>query len=126
MQFDIIDFYPSITKNILINSINYARKYVDITNEQYEIILACMKTVIKNNETRWIKSGLGNFDVPKRGYDSSQIADLVGLYILNVFTRIISPEQLGLYHDDGLIYFPKSNGPISSSIQKKIIRAFNF
>ena len=46
IQFD-IDFYPSITKNLLIDSINYARKYIDITNEQYEIILACRKTVIK-------------------------------------------------------------------------------
>ena len=51
MQFDIIDFYPSITKNILIDSINYARKYVDLTKEQYEIILACRKTVLKNNES---------------------------------------------------------------------------
>ena len=32
-QFDIIDFYPSITKNILIHSINYARKYIEITEE---------------------------------------------------------------------------------------------
>ena len=36
IQFDIIDFYPSITKNLLIDSINYARKYIDITNEQYQ------------------------------------------------------------------------------------------
>ena len=57
------------------------------------------------------------------GYDSSQIAELVGLYILNILTRIINPEQLGLYHNDGLIYIPKSSGLISSSIQK-IIRAF--
>ena len=52
--------------------------------------------------------------------------DLVGLYVLNILTRIFSPEQLGLYHNDGLIYIPNSNGPISSSIQKKIIRAFKF
>ena len=69
----------------------------------------------------WVKSGLDNFDIPMGGYDSSQIADLVGLYILNILTRIISPEQLGLYRIDGLIY-----GPNSSSIQKKIIRAFKF
>ena len=31
------------------------------------------------------------------GYDSSQIADLVGLYILDILTRIISPQQVGLY-----------------------------
>ena len=37
-------------------------------------------------------------------YDSSQIEDLVGLYILNMLTRIISPQQVGLDHDDGLLY----------------------
>ena len=58
------------------------------------------------------------------GYDSSQIADLVGLYILHILNRIISLEQIGLYHDDGLIYIPNSNGPNNSSIQKRIIRAF--
>ena len=126
IQFDIIDFYPSITKNILIDSINYARKYIDITIEQYEIILACRKTVLKNNDSTWVKNGLDNFDVPMGGYDSSQIADLVGLYILNMITRIISPQQVGLYHDDGLLYIPNSNGPLSSSIQKRIIRAFKF
>ena len=98
MQFDIIDFYPSITKNTLIDSINYARKYVDITKEQYEIILACRKTVLKNNGSTWVKSGSDNFDVPMRGYDSSQIADVVGLYILDILSRIISPEQMALYH----------------------------
>ena len=28
------------------------------------------------------------------GYDSSQIADLVGLYILDILSKIISPEQM--------------------------------
>ena len=33
-QFDIIDFYPSITeKGSIIDSINYARKYVEITEQ---------------------------------------------------------------------------------------------
>ena len=67
IQFDIIDFYPSITKNILIDSINYARKYIDITIEQYEIILACRKTVLKSNDSTWVKNGLDNFDVPMGG-----------------------------------------------------------
>ena len=60
------------------------------------------------------------------GYDSSQIADLVGLYILDILSRIVSPEQMGLYYFDGLIYISNSNGPNSSRIQKKIIRAFKF
>ena len=99
MQFDIIDFYPSIIKNTLIDSINYARKYVEITKEQYEIILACRKTVLKNKRSTWVKSGFDNFDVPRwvGDYDSSQIADLVGLCILDILSRIVSPEQTGLY-----------------------------
>ena len=43
-----------------------------------------------------------------------------------MLTRIISPQQLGLYHNDGLLYIPNSNGPFCSSIQKRIIRAFKF
>ena len=97
IQFDIIDFYPSISKKILIDSINYTREYIDITKEQYDIILACRKTVLENNGTTWIKSGPVNFDVPMGGYNSSQIADLMGLYILHVLNRIISSKQLGLY-----------------------------
>ena len=84
IQFDIIDFYPSISKKILIDSINYAKEYIDITKEQFDIILACRKTVLENNGITWIKSGPMNFDVPMGGYDSFQIADFVGLYILNV------------------------------------------
>ena len=41
-------------------------KYVDIT-EQYEIILACRKTVLKYNGSTWVKSGSDNFDVPMGG-----------------------------------------------------------
>ena len=60
------------------------------------------------------------------GYDSSQIADLVGLYIWDILSRIVSPEQMSLSHNGGIIYIPNSNGPNSSHIQKKIIRAFKF
>ena len=97
IQFDIIDFYSSISKKILIDSINYAKEYIDITKEQFDIILACRKTVLENNGTTCIKSGPMNFDVPMGGYDSSQIADLVGLYILNVLNRFINSEHIGLY-----------------------------
>ena len=67
IQFDIIDFYPFISKKILIDSIKYAREYIDITKEQIDIILVCRKTVLGNNETTWIKSGSVNFDVSMGG-----------------------------------------------------------
>ena len=102
------------------------KNYVEITDKQYQLMLACRKTVLKNNDTTWIKTGLDNFDVPKGGYDSAQIADLVALYILNALCKIVDPIQIRLYHDDGILYIPDSDGPKCSSIQKKIIRAFKF
>ena len=61
------------------------------------------------------------------GYDSTQITDLVDLYILNPLSRIVDSIQIGLYYDDGILYIPNSDGPKCSSIQKKkIIRAFEF
>ena len=34
-------FYPSITKELLLDSINHGRNFIDITNEQSEIISNC-------------------------------------------------------------------------------------
>ena len=90
-----------------------ASKYVEITEEQYEIILACRKTVLENNGSKWVKTGSKNFDVPMGGYNPVHIADLVGLYLLDILSRIVSPGQMGLYHNNGLIYIPNSDGPNS-------------
>ena len=74
-------------------------------------MLACRKTVLKDNDSTWIKTGLDNFDVPMGGYDSAQIANLGGLYILNILCRIVDPIQIGLYYIDGTLYIPNSDGP---------------
>ena len=117
--------YPSISKKVLIDSINYVKEYIDITKEQFDIILACRKTVLESNGTTWIKSGPMNSDVPMGRYDSSQIADLVGLHILNVLNRFINSDHIALYRDDGLMYIPNSNGPNTSSLQKKLLGPLN-
>ena len=100
IQFDGIGFYPYISKEVLIDSFNYAKNYVEITDKQYRIILAWRKTVLKDNDSTWIKTGLDNFDVPIGDYGSAQIADLVDLYILNTLSRIVDPIQIELYHND--------------------------
>ena len=124
VQFDIIDFYPSITRELLVRSHNHAREYTDITEEEVEIILARRKSVLSDSRRSWLKSHVENFDVPMGAYDSAQVANLVGIYILDTLGRIVNLEQVGLYRDYGIIYIPESNGPKTSSIQKKIIRAF--
>ena len=119
-----MDFYPSITKESLLNSINHGRNFIDITDEQLEIILNCRKSTIHYKNSTWIKSITENFDVPMGAYDPTQIADLVGIYIFDTLRRIIDPKKIGLHRYDGLIVIPESNGPKISSILPKNLRAF--
>ena len=57
-------------------------------------------------------------------YYSAQVADLIGIYILDTLGRIVNLEPVGLYQEDRIIFIPDSNDPKTSNIQKKIIRAF--
>ena len=57
-------------------------------------------------------------------FDFAQIADSVGIYILNTIGRILNLKLIGLYRVDRLIYILNSNGPKTSRLQKKIIREF--
>ena len=122
IQFDIIDFYPSITKELLLLSINLARNYTDITQEE----LACRKSVLVYNTTTWEKKTTNNFDITMGSFDSAQIADLVGIYILDTLGRFLNLKNVRIYRDGGLISVPNSNRPLTSKIQKKVIRAFEY
>ena len=90
------------------------QKTVEITDEPYQIILSCRKTVLKNNDSTWIKTGLDSFDVSMGGYDSAQVEVLVGFYILNTLSRIIDLMQIGLYSDDRILYIPNRDCPLNS------------
>ena len=124
VQFDIIEFYLSITRELLLKRLNHAREYTDIMDEEVEIILACRKSILVDNHRTWVKSHMDNFDIPMAAYNSTQVADLVGIYILDTLGRIVDLKKVGLYWDDGIIFIPDSNGPKTSNIQKKIIRPF--
>ena len=97
VQFDIIEFYTSITKELLARSLNHARECTDITEEEIEIILSSRKSVLSDSRRSWVKSHVDNFDVPMGAYDSAQVVDLVGIYILDTLGRIVNLEQVGLY-----------------------------
>ena len=94
----------------------HAREYTDITFEEIEIILACRKSILVDNCRAWVKSHEDNFDVPMSAYNSAQVADLIGIYILDMLGCIVNSEQVGLYWDDEIIFISDSNGPRTSKI----------
>ena len=96
IEFDIIEFYLFITRELWQKSLNHAREYTDITDEEIEIILACRKPILSDNYRTWVKSHVDNFGVPMGAYDSAQVADLIGIYILDTLGCIVYLEQVGL------------------------------
>ena len=82
-----MDFYPSITKDLLLISINHPGNFIVITDEQLEIILNCRKSTIHYKNSIWTKSTTENFDIPMGAYNSVQIADLVGDIYIKYFDQ---------------------------------------
>ena len=122
-QFDIESFYPSITDSLLKKSIDFASTYVSITEQDKHIIFHSRKTFLFLDSDPWIKKNGENFDVPMGGYDSAEVSDLVGLYLLNKIEKIIPQNQVGLYRDDGLAAVSAS-GPQMDRIRKEVTKTF--
>ena len=84
MIFDIVDYYPSISPDLLTKAINFAREYTTISAEDEAIILHSRKSLLFTNNKTWIKrktTAQNPFDVPMGSYDGAEICELVGLYI---------------------------------------------
>ena len=49
IQFDVCEFYPSITEELLRISLNFAKSHTTISPDEEELIMACPKSVLFNN-----------------------------------------------------------------------------
>ena len=129
MQFNIEEFYPSISKEVLQKAIKYASTLclnnVRISSEEINVIMHSRKSLLFDSNNIWIKKDSDlNFDVTMGSYDGAEICELVGLYILHVLGEKYRKDKVGLYHDDGLACFGNINGSQAERIRKKFISIF--
>ena len=100
--FDIVNFYPSITLELLQKALDWASELTDISDEDIEIMLETKKSLLIRNGEFWTKKGEENFDVAQGSYDSAECSDLVGLFMLSELKKRNLDAALGLFRDDGL------------------------
>ena len=124
IQFDVDSFYPSISKNTLLKAIEYGRKFINISDEDVDIILAARKNFLVNNGEYWIKKNDGDFDVTMGGFDGAEICELVGLFALSKLEEINEIEA-GIYRDDGLGISKLPKREIEHTLKPKLIKMFN-
>ena len=135
IQFDICEFYPSISEELLTKALDFAQSHDCIarliSKENREIIMHCRKsflfTVDQGNKdgrpTPWTKM-TGDFDVTMGAPDGAEVCELVGLYILHELSQNLPDIDFGLYRDDGLAVHKTISGPQRDRIRKKIVAVF--
>lgn len=122
-QFDIESFYPSISKETLLKAINFAKQHTCINQDEVDIIMHSRQTFLFSDGEAWVKKKGEKFDVAMGSYDSAEVAELVGLFLLNGLENLIPQQYIGLYRDDGLAVTNLS-GPGAESLKKKVTQHF--
>ena len=106
--FDIKDFYPTITKDLLTKRLNFAEEKVHISDDDKKIIYHARKSLLFNDGGAWSKKD-GLFDVTMEAYDGAEVCELV-IFLLNKISEEYDKNSIGLYRDDGLPVFKNKNG----------------
>ena len=102
ITFDVCDFYPSISEQLLTKALDYASQFTHITPQDRQIITHAKKSLLYHQNTPWEKKNTSNlFDVTMESYDGAETCELVGIYMLSLITPKFK-GQVGLYRDDGL------------------------
>ena len=123
--FDLVSFYPSIKRKHLLDAVEFARQYVDISPNDIEIILHACKTVLISDGCAWQKTnGTDLFDVPMGAFHGAEVCDLVGLHILSQLGNTVPKGTFGLYRDDGLGVIRDESATNLERIAKRIRSLF--
>ena len=74
--FDTKDFYFSISKKLLDDSINFLQQHVQIKREDFSIFQYTRKSLLCNKKVLWQKKNTNHFDVAMGYYDVAEVVNL--------------------------------------------------
>ena len=111
IMFDIKDFYPSISKKLLTDSLKFAETKINIDQNDKDIIYHARKSLLFNKNDTWMKKGNDLFDVTMGAWDGAEISELTGLFLLHLLSETFNKNDCGLYRDDGLGVVKNTSGP---------------
>ena len=121
-----MEFYPSITEDLLNRVITWAKNFTEITDEHVSIIKHARKSLLFYGNKSWVKKSDGNslFDVTMGSYDGAEVCELVGLYVLEKLSKEFGKDKVGLYRDDGLMLLNNTVGRLADKARKTLHRIF--
>ena len=125
IQFDVKEFYPLITEDILQEAISFPKSFMDIDDHKIRTIKHRRKFLLFHSNVAWKKKTTKScFDLTMSSYDGAKVCQLVGTFILSKLGNIIGKKNTGLYRDDGLVVLRNMNARGIDKIRKIIIKMF--
>lgn len=102
ITFDVCDFYPSISEELLMKALDYASRFTNITQQDRQIIIHAKRSLLYHQNSPWKKKNSDNmFDVTMGSYDGAETCELIGTYMLSLIAPKFK-DEVGLYRDDGI------------------------
>ena len=121
-----MSFYPSIKRKTLLDALEFAGEYVDVSSNDTNIILHACKTILSNEGQIWEKKdGTDLFDIPMGSFHGAEICDLIGLHLLHQLDKEVPEGTFGLYRDDGLGVISNVSASDFERLSKRIRRIFS-
>ena len=124
LVFDIVDYYPSISPKLLDEALNFAKLSCEISEQDIEIIKEARKTFLICEGQPWVKKDSnGEFDVPQGSFDSCEVSEICGIFLLSKISAIVPQKFVILYRDDGLMALRLAPGEMDK-LRKDLIKLF--
>ena len=119
--FDIVSFYPSISEAILKKTFAWARSILRISEADEKLIFMARRSFLFMDNKPWVKIENPTFDVTMGAFDGAEVAEFVGLFILNKLSSIMDITDFALYRDDGICAI-KGTKRSANDMLKKIVQ----
>ena len=127
IKFDIVSYYPNISKKLLSDALNWARQYVPISDQDERIIFQSCRAVLVSDDKIWIKKGESNeekFAVTIGSYMGAEVAEICTTFLLSRIKETLPRVNAGCYRDDGLLVTQARPQQVESQ-KKKLCEMFN-
>ena len=116
-----MNFHTSIGKELLMNAIMWMQSYTPINNQCIDLILQSIKMFLYFEDEWWVKNNNKDFNVSQGSYDSAEIYELDGQFLLSEMEKFIPKKQLRRRTFHGWPPLPLS----IERLRKQIVKVFN-
>ena len=123
INWDIDNFYPSITPTLLEQALDWAMDYVDITTQQRKIINQSCNSFLHFRGQPWMKKGDDSFDIGMGAYHGAQVCEIVGLFLMSRLAHI--KDLLPIIYRDDVLGVTRATSRQQERMRQMITKVFS-